>query len=119
MSEPRAVYDVTVSRRLTDDERATIDRLYDDGYAIKAIARIVCRPHQCVSQYLVRCGRHVTFDRRAPAVSRVKAVEWYQRGIGIETITRHFHISSNTVYKELRQRGIPLRYPAMSRSAAP
>ena len=121
MSEPRAVYDVNSKyhQHLTDDEKATIARLYADGYAILHIARAVGRPSQCVSQHLVRVGLHETFDRRAPDVSRVKAVEWYQRGMGIRTITQQFHISSNTVYKELRRRGIPLRNPAMSRSAAP
>ena len=118
MSEPRPTYAVAdkYHHRLTADEKATIVRLYDDGYAIKHIARAVGRPSQCVSQHLVRVGLHTTFDRRAPDTHRAQAVDWYQRGIGIETITRQFHISSNTVYKELRRRGIPLRYPAMSRS---
>lgn len=118
MSEPKPVYRVTAQRpRITADEGARMVVLYDDGYSLSDIARAVGRTKQGVAQYLIRQGIHIPVNLYAPLGSREKAVDWYQRGVGVAHICRHFGLARRTLYVALRQRGIPLRYPSMSRSA--
>lgn len=96
----------------------TIDRrveLYDDGYSIREIARQVGRSYQGVRQYLIRHGHHhVVTDCRPSAANRRRAVDWYDRGVAVETICSHFGLSQATLYKDVRAAGVAIRYPKMS-----
>lgn len=91
-----------------------VDRvaLYDDGYSIRAIARMDGVTHQAVRFWLMRRGLHEVEPR--PRRDLSPAVDWYCRGYDVSAICRRFGICRTTLYAAVREAGAPVRYPKIS-----
>ena len=91
-----------------------VDRaaLYQEGYSIRAIARMEGVTHQAVRFWLIRRGLHEVEPQ--PRHDLTRAVDWYCRGYDVDAICRRFGISKATLYSAIRKAGAPYRYPKMS-----
>jgi len=89
--------------------------LYEEGYALRDIARQTGRTYQAVSAWLIAHGHHHPTPRRVPSIAvRQQSVDWYARGYPIAAICARFGIAQTTLYDYVRQDGVPLRNPKLS-----
>lgn len=90
-----------VSRRMTPDECAEIERLYYEGCSIEQVAEAVGRTHGGVRYYLKQQDlfrperTHVT-----PAMSDRMRV-WYDRGVPVAAIAARLGVSEGAIYRHV------------------
>ena len=114
MTEPRPVYHARRWSRITADESATIQRLYEEGLTHAEIGAAVGRPRQTVTAHLARLDLHVPIPVRRPEKIRRGALAWYEKGVRVDLIARQFGVTANRVHRWRAAAGIPPRYPRMS-----
>lgn len=92
-------------RLLSPDERAEIERLWEDGEAMIDIASAVGRRLSTVHYYLVKVGQHESLRRIDEALAK-RILRLYGRGVNAKTIQEHLGISRTAYYKVVRGAGV-------------
>lgn len=100
--------------RITADESATIQRLYEEGYLLREIGDAVGRPTESVRRHLMRLDLHMAIPVRRPEKIRRGALDWYEKGVKVGIIAEQFNVTANCIHQWRRAAGIPPRFPRMA-----
>lgn len=103
-----------MSRVITAEDVAEMERLYYEGLSFYAIGRLVGCSHQTVRNHMVAGGHHMVISQRVPPADSRKMAELYQKGVSAADIADRFGWSEKAVMHAVHEHGVPLHYPKMS-----